>query len=188
MIGIGLSAYRELDFRRLAVPLLRKLRDETGETTNLTLLDGNEIVIADRFRSVHLMDMALDAGIRLPVYCTSTGKVILAHINETRRAKIISQLIFEPRTHKTIISKAAFLQHLREIRQKGYSVCDEELELGMYSIAAPILNYEGEALAAVNISFALVRHREPDRLAKFSEKIKTVAATVSRALGYQPPG
>ena len=185
LVSIGLSAYREISYRQVALPLLKQIRDKTGETTNLTLMDGGEIVIADRYRSLHLMDTALDIGSRMPAHCTSTGKAILAFTNVDDLNAILSKMTFEKRTRKTITNKNNFLKELKRIRQVGYSVCDEEFEVGMSSVGAPILNHQNEAVAGINISFALARHRGPAVIAEFSQIIIDASLEISRAIGFE---
>ena len=132
-----------MNLRQSALPILQQLRDETGETINLTLLSGSEILYVERIMSDYLVNVNVNVGDRLPVYCASMGKVILAFLSESRLEQILSAIKFIPRTEKTIASRSALLKELERISANGFAINDEELEKGLRAVAAPIFNYTG---------------------------------------------
>ena len=184
LAAIGLSALKHMDLRQCALPILRRLRDETGETVNLTILSGSEILYVERVMSDYLVNVNVNVGDRLPVYCASMGKVILAHLPETRLAEIVSAIRFTPKTEKTIVSKSTLLEELKQIKKNGFAINDEELEKGLRAVAAPIFNYMGEAFAATNIAWTTARHPDRDAFSYFAEKIVAAAAQISRSMSY----
>ena len=186
LAALGLSALKNMNLRQSALPILEQLRDETGETINLTILSGCEILYVERVMSDYLVNVNVNVGDRLPVYCASMGKVILAHLSESRLEQILSLINFQPRTEKTIVSISALLNELEKIRANGFAINDEELEKGLRAVAAPIFNYMGEAFAATNIAWTTARHPDRASFAEYAKKIVTAAEKISRLMGYVP--
>jgi DNA-binding IclR family transcriptional regulator len=112
------------------------------------------------------------------------GKVILAFLPESRMKKIISSTKFEPKTDQTIVSEPALIKELAEIRAQGFAINDEELEKGLRAVAAPIMNYTGEAFAAINIAWTTARRPDRDVFSEFSQKVMAAAEQISRLMGY----
>jgi len=184
LITLGLSALDRFDLHREALPLMNRLRDETGESVNLSILDGHEILTIERIRSVHLYNMSIGVGSRLPVYCTSQGKAILAFLNGDQQSEIIKSINIVPMTDKTIRNKNELLAELKKIRFQGYSVNREEFEIGIGAVAAPILGHSGEAVGSLNVSFALARHPEPEFINLLAEKVIASCKKLSFFLGH----
>jgi len=160
------------------------LRDETGETVNLTILSGSEILYVERIMSDYLVNVNVNIGDRLPVHCASMGKVVLAYLPEDRLETILSSISFEKKTDNTIISRSALIGELEQIRSKGYAINDEELEKGLRAVAAPIFNYTGEAFAATNIAWTTARHPERRTFSEYATKIVAAADKISRLMGF----
>lgn len=186
LAAIGLSALKNMNLRQSALPILQKLRDETGETINLTILSGTEILYVERIMSDYLVNVNINVGDTLPVYCASMGKVILAYLPDDRLKQIISSVDFAAKTPKTIISKSALLKELETIKNNGFAINDEELEMGLRAVAAPIFNYEGEAFAATNIAWTTARRPDRSAFSYFAEKIVSAAMQISRLMGHVP--
>lgn len=186
LAAMGLGALKNMNLRKAALPILQQLRDATGETVNLTILSGSEILYVERIMSDYLVNVNVNIGDRLPVYCASMGKVILAYLSENRLEEILSSITFKRRTEKTIVSRSELLRELEQIRTNGFAVNDEELEKGLRAVAAPIINYTGEAFAATNIAWTTARH--PDRAAftEFAGKIVEAAKQISLLMGHSP--
>lgn len=186
LAAIGLSALKNLNLKQAALPILKRLRDETGETVNLTILSGAEILYVDRLMSDYLVNVNVNIGDRLPVYCASMGKAILAFLPDDRLEEILAAVSFRRRTDNTLASRSALIRELDQIRTHGYAINDEELEKGLRAVAAPIFNYTGEAFAATNIAWTTARHPEREMFARYAEKIVRAAGEISRQLGYAP--
>jgi len=186
LVTIGLLALKNMNLRNSALPILQKLRDDTRETINLTILSGTEILYVERLMSDYLVNVNVNVGDRLPVYCASMGKAILAFLPENQMKKIISSTNFESLTDQTIVSESALLRELAKIKSQGFAINDEELEKGLRAVAAPIINYRGEAFAAINIAWTTARR--PDRIVflEFSQKIVAAAKKISALMGYNP--
>ena len=186
LAALGLTALKNMNLRNTALPILQALRNETGETVNLTVLSGSEILYVERIMSDYLVNVNVNIGDRLPVYCASMGKVILAYLPEDRLEKILSSITFIKKTDHTIVSRPALAKELEQIRADGYAVNDEELEKGLRAVAAPIFNYTGEAFAATNIAWTTARHPERRTFSDYAVKIVAAAKAISKLMGYAP--
>ena len=184
LAAIGLTALKNMNLRNTALPILQQLRDETGETVNLTILSRSEILYVERIMSDYLVNVNVNIGDRLPVHCASMGKAILAYLPEDRLDTILSSISFEKKTNNTIVSRSELLRELEQIRSKGYAVNDEELEKGLRAVAAPIFNYTGEAFAATNIAWTTARHPERRTFSEYAVKIVAAAEKISRLMGF----
>jgi len=184
MVSLGLRALKGMNLRQAALPEMQKLRDETEETVNLSLLSGPEIIFIERVMSDYLVNANINVGDRLPVYCASMGKAILAFMSETHAEEIISQLEFKARTGRTITSPASLRKELAQIRARGYALNNEELERGLRAVAAPIIGYSGEAFAAINIAWATARHPSRRTFSDFAGKVVAAAEKISLAMGF----
>ncbi len=188
LISIGLSAFDRRGLRELALPHMREIRKSTGTTVNLGILNGPDVVFLERLQSAHIVETNLRVGSRLSAHVSSLGKAILAYLPEPELAPILAQLQFEKKTDKTITSLKAFRRELREIRLKGFALNNEELEKGLFGIAAPLRNYTGAAVAAMNVSFPLIRHSRQEAIGKFSPVIRAACRDISASLGFRETG
>jgi IclR family pca regulon transcriptional regulator len=187
LVSLGLRALKGMNLRQAALPVMQQLRDETQETVNLSLLSGSEIIFLERVMSDYLVNANINVGDRLPVYCASMGKVILAFMTAAHADEIISKLEFKARTERTLVSPAALRKELAEIRSRGYAINNEELERGLRAVAAPIIGFSGEAFAAINVAWATARHPSRRSFAGFAVKVVTAARKISSTMGHSGP-
>lgn len=183
-ISIGAAALSKQSVRALALPYMNRLRAETEETVNLAVLDGTEIVFVERIEGSFIVNSNLRVGSRLPVYCSSMGKALLAYLPTHKLDRIIGAIKFERKTSKTIDSRELLLEELAAIRKAGVAINNEELEKGLFAVAGPIRDHSGEAVAALNISFLLVRHGREKAIGKFIPVVKEACQDISTTLGY----
>jgi len=184
LISLGAAARKRLSLRRLAQPYMRRLKDQTGETVNLSILDGTEVVFIARLEASHIISTHHRIGDRLPAYCTCMGKAILAHLSRERLSAILEETIFEPKTPATITSRTALLKELARVRREGLAYNMEELEKGLCAVAAPVMGQSGEAVAGLNVAFPLTRHDPQEFIQRFAPQVKQTADQISRLLGY----
>jgi IclR family transcriptional regulator, pca regulon regulatory protein len=152
---IGMSVLDSMALRGKAREHLRELREQTGRTASLAVLDGDEVRYVDRLRGwrrgQHAVDLDLGAGARLPAPCTALGKVLLAYLPEPAREQTISGLKLTRRGPNSITSKRALRAELERVREEGVALGDEEMGPGVRTIAAPVIGPDGEVVAAVGI-------------------------------------
>ena len=152
---MGMSVLDSMALRGKAREHLRELREQTGRTASLAVLDGDQVRYVDRLRGwrrgQHAVDLDLGAGARVPAHCTAMGKVLLANLPEPEREQTISGLKLTRQGPNSITSKRALRAELEQVRAEGVALGDEELGPGVRTIAAPVIGPDGEVVAAVGI-------------------------------------
>lgn len=153
---LGMSALSSTSLREHSHAYLEELRRRSGYTVSVAVLDGPEILYVDRARSFRRgqirIDLNVRVGSRLPAYCTAMGKLLLAHLPDAERHKVMTQIVLSKRGPHTIASKRALLQELEQVREEGFAVAEEELAAELIAIAAPIRAESREVVAAVNMA------------------------------------
>lgn len=150
---LGNMVAADLDLREKAHRHLVALRDSTRETTQIAILDHWQVIYLERVLSHHPVGfMRSRAGAILPAYCTGLGKTLLAYQPEAEVRAWAATQTFKPLTPHTITSATRLLKELRLIRQRGYGIDEQERELGVRCVAAPIRNHEGEVVGAISVA------------------------------------
>jgi len=153
VLELGYSYLSALSLPEIAQPHLDELSRNTGESCSLSVLNGLDIVYIARVAARRIMSVSISVGTRLPAYTTSMGRVLLAALVPDALAYHLDQVRFEARTPHTLRDRASLVANLDRVRADGYSLIDQELELGLRSIAVPIIS-AGTTVAAINISVA----------------------------------
>src|SRR5436190_14284657 len=153
VLDLGFSAIHSMELREISAPHLQQLSDETGYTVNMGVLDGTDIVYVERCRSARVgqraIDLNLHVGSRLPAYCTSMGKVLLAHLPRAERDALLDRMELRQRGPNTLTARRALAAELERVRQAGMAINNEELAYGLRSVAAPVFSQSGETVAAI---------------------------------------
>ncbi|MEV6342624.1 IclR family transcriptional regulator [Actinoplanes sp. NPDC051851] len=186
VVDLGFAAINALEITRVAGPYLRALSDDTGYTVSMAVLDGTDIVYVDRRRSGP-MALNLHIGSRLPAYCTSMGKVLLAHQEPAVLRGVLDRTDFARRGPKTITNREQLTAALARIRQCGVAVNDEELAAGLRSVAAPVRDRTGQVVAAVNIAVHLTvwSTTAESVVARLERPLRHAVAEISTRLGHR---
>ena len=179
LFRLGTLVRRRMNVSEEARPHLFSLRQKTNETVHLAILDGTDIMYVYFLESTQAIRMRSDLGLRKPAYCTAEGQAILAFLSpDVVRAVIAAGL--HPRTPQTITEPEKLLRALDAVRQKGCAIEDEESEIGMRCIAAPIRNDAGEVVAAVGVAGPVSRLSKKALTAFMPHVIETAEAISSR--------
>ncbi len=190
VLDLGFSAINSMELRDVAAPHLRQLSDETGYTVNMAILDDLDIVYVERCRSSRLgqrqIDLNLHIGARLPAYCTSLGKVLLAFLPPEEQAERLRRIEFSTRGPNTLTTRNALAAELQQVRASGFSINNEELAYGLRSIAAPVLSRDGSAAAAINLAVHSSMVSMGELVAGLRDTLRRAAADISDRLGYRP--
>jgi DNA-binding IclR family transcriptional regulator len=149
---LGNRAVEQMDLRARIHPYFRRLSMQVGESVHLSVLQKTTVVYLDKVDPNRRVCMSSKIGTSNPVYCTSMGKAMLAFQPEETIEQIIAKIRFVRYTHKTLYSRELLLKALERVRRRGYAIDDEEIELGVRCIGAPIFNENRRAIAAVSIS------------------------------------
>ncbi|MCG5481182.1 IclR family transcriptional regulator [Sinorhizobium alkalisoli] len=132
-------------------PHLDQLSEKAGQSASVSVLDGTEVVYVARASQRRVMSINLMPGSRLPAYCASMGRVLLAALPEAEVRDILCRTELKANTPHTKTDPEELVAELRRVRDQGYAVIDQELELGLCSIAVPLINARGRVVAALNI-------------------------------------
>lgn len=186
---LGMSALNATGLRENVHPFLEELRERTGYTIGLAILDGAEILYVDRARSWRRAERETDLGLypgsRMPAYCTAMGKVLLAYLPDEVQRDLIAQLKLERNTPSTITSKQALRAELERIAEDGYAINDQELRPGLQAIAVPIRDESREVIAAVGIAASPEAISLADLTDALGPHVISTAARISSRLGYR---
>ncbi|CAK7022175.1 MAG: HTH-type transcriptional repressor AllR [Desulfovibrio sp.] len=180
---LGQAYTANLDLRSIAWPYLSDLAEKSLETVHLVIREGKHAVYIDKIEGPHAMTISSQVGQRARLHCTGVGKVILAHLPSEEQDAVLSQPL-EQYTEHTLTDKIKLTAHLQDIRDSGLSMDDEEIELGLCCIAAPIFDASATVTAAMSISGPKTR-LTPKRLDALSVTLRDAAKAVSRRLGYR---
>lgn len=186
---LGMSALNSTGLREHSRPYLEELRQRTSYTVNVAVLDGPEIIYVDRARSFRRgqskIDLNLRPGSRLPAYCTSMGKILLAFLPEEEQKELISQMTLTRRGPNSITSKKALRTELEHVREEGLAVNDEELAEGLHSISAPVRSESKEVVAAVNMAAHNSMISLEELVDALGPHLVATADNISARLGYR---
>ena len=140
-----------------AQPVLRHLSSTLNESCSVAILDGDDILYIARASTSRIMSIDLHIGSRLPAYCTSMGRVLLAQLSEREIDAYLERTKRIQYTPRTIVSSDGLRSTLESVRTNGYALIDQELEIGLRSIAVPIHGADGRAIAALNVGVQAAR-------------------------------
>lgn len=184
---IGSRVVGGMNLVSVSRPFLEHLADFTGETIHLVARHGDDVVyLYKEDTSNSIVRMASFVGLRNPMYCTAVGKCILANLPEAEVAAIWSRTVVTAFTPHTLVTYEALLNELSVIRSRGWAVDNEEHELGVVCIAAPIFDYSGAPVAALSTSFPASRIDEERRIT-FAAQITSSARAITNLLGGPIP-
>jgi IclR family pca regulon transcriptional regulator len=135
-----------------AEPFMRRVSEALNESCSAAILSGEEVVYVQRVTGARIVGVALHVGTRLPAFCTSMGRVLLADLSAEALDTCLSGPGILPRNEKTVVDPARLRELVERAGRDGYAVVDEELEIGLRSIAVPVRDRSGRAVAAINVA------------------------------------
>lgn len=159
---------------------LERLSEEIGESSSASLLDGRDIVYVARAATKRIMSVGLSVGSRLPAYCTSMGRVLLAALPEDEARRRVEASDRRALTRATATTVEAVMARVAAARTAGYAVIDQELEVGLTSIAVPVIDREGRVVAAINVGTQATRFPPGIIVAEILPKLLKVQAELAR--------
>ena len=186
MAQISARASMSATLQAVARPVLSDLWKATQETVNLGVLDQGTVLYLDVIESSHEFRLASHIGTRRSLHATALGKTLAAFAPASAREDVLSGVVFQPATPKTIRNLVQFREELEKIRRQGHAVDNEEAVLGARCVSAPILNNDGVAVAAVSISGPITRV-SPSQVPALAQAVKVAANAISSAMGFSGP-
>jgi IclR family pca regulon transcriptional regulator len=183
VLKLGFSYLSSTSLPAIAQPILEHVTEVLHESSSLSVLDGHEIVYLARSSAKRVMSVGLSVGSRLPAYCTSMGRVLLATLPEADLAWHLASVELKAFTPKTVIDKARLLDVLQGVRSEGFALADEELELGLRSIAVPVKGRQNRVVAAMNIGVHAARVSCQEMVDRFLPVLRENAQMFVHLLG-----
>jgi IclR family acetate operon transcriptional repressor len=182
---LGSLVVSGVELREVAHGKLVQLRNMTGETVHLAVLDGTEVVYLDRIESPNTMRVFTRIGIRMPAHGTSSGKAILAFAPQSAVDAVVAKGLARL-TPRTIATRAALERELENVRANGWVSSTGESEPGLTSLAAPIFDYTSRVIAAISIAGPSER-LAGSTILRIAQALKLATAEISREMGYRLP-
>jgi IclR family transcriptional regulator, pca regulon regulatory protein len=152
ILDIGYSYLSSLPFRRIVEPFIEELSSVVRESVSVSVLDGGDVVYVCRVATSRIMTVSISVGNRLPAYCTSMGRVLLASLSLEEQRRHLKEVPLIKHTKYSLTTESEILSELAKVQKRGWAINDQELEVGLRSIAAPIRDWSGRTVAAMNIS------------------------------------
>lgn len=184
LFGIANMALSGIELRDQARPFLHSLMERTRLTVHLAILEQNECVLIDRYEPPGLLRLATWIGRRMDVHCTGVGKALIAYLPEEELNTLIREHGLPRHNSRTISSARRLKEDLAQVRRLGYSLDNEEDEVGLSCIGAPIRDHAGQVIAAISVAGPTAQiTSNPHSL---GEKVKQTAGAISHQLGFHP--
>jgi IclR family pca regulon transcriptional regulator len=156
-LSLGYAYLTASPIARVAQPVLEEMSTRLHESCSMTVLDGDDIVYVARAATQRIISVGLSVGSRLPAYCTSMGRVLLAFSSAADLDAYLSRVLLNRQTPHTITEPGVLRRELKRVQANGYAIVDQELELGLRSIAVPVRRQDGLAVAAINVGAQAAR-------------------------------
>jgi DNA-binding IclR family transcriptional regulator len=182
LFELGHRMSEQLDIAKIAHPIIKKLVEQLKETVHLVVRQHDELIYVEKEDGPHSLRIYSHVGKKAPIHCTSVGKAILAFQDEKEIDRILSSLPLESFTLHTVTDPEEIKKQLKVVRETGYSIDDEEIELGLKCVGAPIFNHNGNVIASISCASPKIRLSN-ERLPEVIEGIKKAASEISSKLG-----
>ncbi len=183
LLELGSTVQNKMDLRQRALPELTRLANETEETAFLCIKNSNnQGMCIERIEGKHVQVLAFKVGDTWPLYLGAASRTILASLSEEEISEILAGPII-PKTPKTPTDPQLYLNMVEDIRKKGYSVCSDDVTLGVTSIGAPIHDHTGKVIGAISLSTVMMRPNK-ERQQELIQLVTQAAKTISQSMGY----
>jgi IclR family pca regulon transcriptional regulator len=179
-LALGYAYLSSSSLALRAQPTLDALRDEIHESCSLGVAEEDDVYYVARAETTRIMSVALRPGSRLPLYCTSMGRVLLAAMPRSKQEAYLERTALVARTERTQTDRAALLAILADVAKQGFAIVDQELELSLRSIAVPI-RQRGDVVAALNVGAHADRLPLVELRAKILPALRRVASDLGTA-------
>ncbi len=182
ILDLGFAYLSSMPIWNLAEPVMERLAEQVGESCSAAVLDRSEIVYVMRVHTHKILSLNLGVGSRLPAYCTSMGRLLLAGLSDAEAEQRIRDSERMARTRHSLTEVSDLLAKVREARAQGWCLVDQELEEGLISMAAPVFDKTGSVVAALNISGQANRSNALTMQREMLPALREAAQTITRLL------
>lgn len=182
VLELGYSYLASQPIANIVQPFVDQISEQIGESCSVSVLDGTEVVYISRRMTQHIMSISLNVGTRLPAVVTSMGRVMLADKSIEELNAILEKVQLKSFTEYTLVNKQTLKDELLKVQKQGYAIINEELELGLRSMAVPIYNEQGEVVAAINVGTHAARISEQELIDRILPYLQDTAAEIRGGL------
>ena len=187
VLALGYAFLSSLTLPEVAQPHLARLVEQVHESSSVSVLDGRDVVYVARVPTRRIMTVSINVGTRFPAHATSMGRVLLAGLPPDERAAALDAVALEPITPETITARAALEAEIDRVAAQGYALVDQELEVGLRSIAVPVHDPAGMVVAAMNLSTHAGATSVEAMRERLLPPLRETAAAVERDLAVARP-
>lgn len=184
VLELGYAYLSSFGLPEVARPSMEEVTRELGESCSMAVLDGAEIIYIARVPAQRIMEQVLDVGLHLPAHATALGQVLLAALPDDELSELLDNNPLYALTDRTITDRAAFLERLEQVRLQGFALVDEELELGVRSIALPIRDRHNQVIAAINVGAHVRRVSLDEMKDRVLVVLRRAAHEIERPIGH----
>lgn len=181
VLGLGQAYLSSSNLWEVAEPILENVSRQLKESSSLSVLDGTDVVYVGRVPTERIMSISLGVGARLPAHCTSMGRVLLAQLDHEALDAYLRVADLEPYTEHTETSPTRIRGIIKDVRDKGYAVVNQELEIGLRSCAVPVRKKSGRVIAAMNVGVHAQRVTMGQLVGEFLPVLRQAADDVQAA-------
>jgi DNA-binding IclR family transcriptional regulator len=183
-LELGQAFIKQLGFVRSAKPFLKEIVEKCNETAYLGIIRQNSSLYVDVEEANQIVKVVNRVGCRLPIHCTAIGKAQVAYASEEELEKLGILDNMERFTPNTIVDKAKFMKHLKEVTRQGYALDNEEYDLGVKCIGVPLRDYTGRVVGGISVSSPSFRMTDELLEAEIIPIVKRVGENASKTLGF----
>jgi IclR family transcriptional regulator, KDG regulon repressor len=182
---LGFYFQSQLEVRKLALPSMQNMVDQTGEAAFLCIREGDEAVCIERVEAEQQVNIfSLRVGGRQPLHCGATPRALLSGLDEDQIAAYATRTGLPASTPDTLITLKALLEDVKQTRARGFVVSMNDVVTGIAAVGGPVYNHSGNVVASISLSGLSIRY-EPQRISELAEVVVSTAKRISRQLGYQ---
>ncbi len=181
-LELGHSVLSSKGVWEIAKPFIDHLSEETGESVSAAVLDKYDVVYVSGAQYHRIISVGISVGSRFPAHCTANGRVLLAAQPQDTWPRMLRDIKLTRMTPHTVTDRAEFKSVLEQVRDQGWSLVDQELEVGLMSISVPVKSNAGTLVGAINVGVPKLRMTPDDMVSKILPKLQTTVSNISRAL------
>lgn len=181
-LRLGMGAISSLPLPQIVQPWLDQLTEQIGQSCSVSILDGTEIVYLARAAQKRVMSIGLMPGSRLPAHCTSMGRILLGALPATEARAIVEASDLSPRTKFSVTDPEEVMKRIEEAHAQGYAIIDQEVEIGLRSIAVPLVDGHGKIVAALNTGMAATQDKAQALVPTYLPRLLKVQSGLRRVL------
>ena len=178
VLNLGRAYINSARLPRAIVPFLQRLTLQLQESSNYSLLEGDDVVYVSRVNAPRLLTTGFEPGTRLPAYTSTAGRVLLAALSELELQAYLARVELIAYTHLTITDKAVLAEELATIREQGYALTENQFEIGLRGISVPLKNRRGSLVGALSISMMIASSSKAEASARCLPALQAAANTM----------